>query len=113
MKIKTLFKFILVCQVGFILVVVFQGIQYFNSIHDARFNALNSWVNGDTSKAKQMAAYLKICDGSTVVDTRTKKPLETPYSIYECASKFGSDELSNIIVTADNSVFLPAPLKWL
>ncbi len=60
-----------------------------------------------------MAAYLKICAGSTVVDTRTKKPLERPYSIYECASKFGSDELSNIIVTADNSVFLPAPLKWL
>ena len=91
----------------------FQSFSYFNSIDDARFNALNRWANGDISKIKQMTSYLETCTGSTVVDTRTKKPLKIPYSIYECASKFGSDGLLNIIITADNSVFVPTPLKWL
>lgn len=113
MKIKTFFKFILVCQIGFISVVSIQGYQYLSSINDARLNALNSWANGDISKIKQMTSYLEACTGSTVVDTRNEKPLEGPISIYECASKFGSDELSKIIVAADDNVLPPEPLKWL
>ena len=110
MALSTIFKGGIIAMVLVIGIGMIQLFQFMGNVHDARETALNEWAVDNTEKESLVKQYREACRSEPKSSTDVQNQL---VSIHECAVKHGSNEIASIIQAAEDTVNLPAPLRWL
>jgi hypothetical protein len=88
-----------------------QCTQYSASIDGLRELKLSEWESKGNTYKLQVDSFKDNCQSNS---NRTFEQIrEAPYSYYDCATKYGSRELSEHLKSATDSIVVSAPLAWL
>jgi hypothetical protein len=112
MKFKWITNTTAAALVAFVAVV---GMQFFASskaVYQARESAVLAWTEANPDEAEVVERYQQECQKGPAENTANKMPVR-PLTSAECAEKVGSKSLASAIEAADQSVEIPAPLRWL
>ena len=111
MKLKYITRTVAVGLFGFIALVGTQFFTTFKAVDQARESAISAWAKSNPDAADAVVRYRECLRGPSEIP-----PNQAPVrllTISECAEKIGTPSLATAIQVADDSVEVPAPLRWL
>ncbi|NNA13913.1 hypothetical protein HBN71_22480 [Pseudomonas lundensis] len=112
MKLKYITRTVAVGLFGLIALVGTQFFTTFKAVDQARESAILAWSKSNPGEAETVERYRKECLRGPSEVPPNQAPVR-PLTIAQCAEKIGSPSLASAIEAADDSVEVPAPLRWL
>lgn len=112
MKLHWVTKAIALACLGFVGVCSTQLFMAIADISEARETAVLAWAEGNPNEFEIVNRYMNECENGPSEIKANKIPVR-PLTFSECAEKIGSVSLAAAITNSEESVEVPAPLRWL
>lgn len=112
MKLKYITRTLAVGLFGFVALVGTQFVMTSRDVALARDSAILAWAKSNPSEAETVDRFWKECLHVPSEIPPNQVPVR-PFTIAQCAEKIGSPALASAIESADETVEIPAPLRWL
>ena len=112
MNIKLIMKIAGVSVVVFVAVVGVQLSGSVKSVKQAQEAAITNWAMSNSGGNEAVSRFKAECQSSPAEDPKNRIPIR-PVTFEDCAEKIGYPSLSAAINAAEESVFIPAPLRWI
>lgn len=111
MKLKYFTRTIAVGLFGAIALVGTQLMTTIKAVDQARESAILAWSKSNPGDAEAVELYRQCLRGPSEVPPN--QPPVRPLTVTQCAEKAGSPSLASAVEAAEDSIEVPAPLRWL
>lgn len=99
--------------VMFFTVVALQFYTMMERSDQARQTAVSLWLSDNPNGSQVVERYQMACEHGGAIGAPSLAPRLAPLTFAECGAMIGSDSLVKALTIANDSVVVPAPLRWL